>query len=155
MRRVGALAPRLSVVLLALFGLSACSVGSEVDRGDYVAANEAILAELPVYPGSTRTEVVSTPYRRTESGPVAGYGTRTVFRLPAAATGEDVATFYRDRLGVGWALVERLDGPVLNFRRGKVAVSINADNWRIHQFEIAVDHASYEEGDEGEEQPTA
>jgi hypothetical protein len=44
---------------------------------------------------------------------------------------------------VGWALVERLDGLVLNFRRGKARLSINVDNWRVHQFEIFVDHASY------------
>jgi hypothetical protein len=134
--------PRLLVVVVALLGFSACSAGYGVDRGDYVAANEAILAKLPVFPGSTPTEEISTPYRRTESGPIVGYGTRRVFQLPPAASAEDVTTFYTDRLGSEWALVERLDDPVLNFRRGKAAVSINVDNWRVHQFEVAVDHAS-------------
>ena len=88
-------------------------------------------------------EDVSTPYRRTESGPVVGYGTRRVFRLPIAASAQTVATFYTDRLGAEWALVEKVDGLVLNFRRGTAAVSINLDNWRVHQFEIAVDHGFY------------
>lgn len=134
---------RLLVVVVALLGFSGCSAGYGVDRGDYVAANEAILAELPIFPGSTPIEEASTPYRRTEIGPVAGYGTRRVFQLPTAASAADVAAFYTDRLGVGWALVERLDGLVLNFRRGKARLSINVDNWRVHQFEIFVDHASY------------
>jgi hypothetical protein len=38
---------RLLVVVVALLGFSGCSAGYGVDRGDYVAANEAILAELP------------------------------------------------------------------------------------------------------------
>jgi hypothetical protein len=53
-----------------------------------------------------------------------------------------VAHFYEEALCPRWALVERLDGPVLNFRRGDAAVSVNLDNWRVHMLELTVDHAA-------------
>ncbi len=40
--------------------------------------------------------------------------------------------------------MERLDGPVLNYRRDAAALSINGENWRHKEMEIHVDHAYYE-----------
>lgn len=116
---------------------------SGVDGDDDVRANVAIFDELPRLPAASLLGQVSTPYRATESGPVVGYGTRFDLRLPLAAEGDEVAAFYGVRLRPGWTLVERLDGPVVSFRRGDASLSINVESWRAHRLEIAIDHARY------------
>jgi hypothetical protein len=111
------------------------------DRSAYVHSNERLFRQLPVFPGSKLDTEISTAARKEEDGPVVGYTTRFEVRLPAAATGDQVASFYERRLRPSWRLVERLDGPVLNFRRGRSFVSVNLENWRTHVLELAVDHA--------------
>jgi hypothetical protein len=115
------------------------------DRGAYVKANEAVFHRLPVFPGAQLQDEISSEARSEEDGPVVGYVTRFVYTLPKAATGESVIAFYVSRLKAPWHVVERLGGgePVVNYRRGDASVSLNAGNWQIHQFEIAVDHAFY------------
>ncbi len=94
------------------------------------------------FPGARLESETSTAYRD-ESGPVLGYGTRFDFRLPRAATVTDVSSFFQRQLEPKWRLVEKLEGSVFNFRRGKSFVSINLENARIHVLEVAVDHAYY------------
>ncbi len=96
-------------------------------------ANEAIFNRLPRFPASEVIEDVSTPYGESESGPVVGYGTRFVLTLPADVEAGDVAAFFEERLRPQWLVVERLDGPVLNYRQGGASVSVNLDNWRVHK----------------------
>jgi hypothetical protein len=115
--------------------------GSGPDRGDYLRANERLFAELPTFPGSHVQRETTSSYHDDESGPVAGYSTRFELALPPSADAAAVGTFYRSRLAPQWRLVERLDGAVVNFRRGEEFVSINVDNASAHRFEIAVDHA--------------
>jgi hypothetical protein len=116
---------------------------SGVDGDDYVRANVAIFDEVPRFPAASLLGRVSTPYRATEPGPVVGYGTRFDLRLPLEAEGDEVAAFYEEGLRPGWTLVERLDGPVVNFRRGDASLSINVESWRAHRLEIAIDHARF------------
>jgi hypothetical protein len=130
-------------LLAAAAGLAGCAAGSTVDRGDYVRANEALYAKLPHLPGARLQSTTSTAYRTTESGPVVGYGTRFDLSLPRHATAATVSAFFLRRLRPEWRLVERLDGPVLNFQKGKAQLSINLDSWRAHLLEVAVDHAGY------------
>jgi hypothetical protein len=126
---------------LVAAGLAGC--GSGVDRGAYVKANERLFKQLPSFPGARLDSETSTVYRSSESGPVVGYGTRFDLMLPVAATAASVSSFFRERLRPGWRLVEAIDGPVFNFRRGKASVSINLENAQVHGLEIAVDHAYY------------
>ncbi len=141
MRALTAVATCTAVLLGALGGCG--GIGSGVDRDEYVKANEAIFDRLPHFPASEVIEEVSTPYGENESGPVTGYGTRFVLTLPADSDAGDVAAFFEERLRLKWRLVERLDGPVLNYRHGGAAVSINLENSRVHQMEVAVDSAFY------------
>jgi hypothetical protein len=108
-----------------------------------VRANEAVYAQLPSFPGARLKTETSTPYRADESGPIVGYGTRFDLRLPRSATGAAVGRFFLRRLRPEWRLVERLDGPILNFRQGGAQLSINLESWRAHVLEVAVDHARY------------
>jgi hypothetical protein len=120
-----------------IVGLAACG---GPDRAGYVQANQQVFEQLPPFPGATLDTTTSSPVREEENGPVVGYVTRFDLVLPADATGETVSSFYRRELSPDWHLVETLVGPVLNFRRGGACVSINAESWRTHVLEVAVDH---------------
>lgn len=132
----------LAAVVLTIALAAALAACGGLDRGDYVKANERLFEQLPAFPGARLESETSTAYRD-ESGPVLGYGTRFDFRLPRAATVTDVSSFFQRQLEPKWRLVEKLEGSVFNFRRGKSFVSINLENARIHVLEVAVDHADY------------
>lgn len=132
------------VVAGLLIAGGAFGCGSEVDRGDYVQANEALFERLPGFPGARLAEETSTAYRPSESGPIVGYGTLFELEFPSEATASDVSAFFQRRLRPKWRLIETLEGPVLNFRKSQASVSINLENAHIHILEIAVDHAFYD-----------
>lgn len=129
-------------VLLAAFGMLGCDGQGGVDQAAYVRANEAVFDRLPVFRGARLRAQSSAPYHAGEDGGglVAGYTTLFLFGLPHAAQADDVAAFFQRRLEPKWRLVERLDGPVLNFRKGRSSLSINLEGWRTHVLEVAVDH---------------
>jgi hypothetical protein len=143
MRRAG-WAMAMAVLALTTAGVAGCSHDS-IDRDSYVRKNERLFKQLPQYPGARVESETSTAYREEEGGPVVGYGTRFDMTLPAGTPVTNVSSFYRRRLRTRWRLVEALDGPVFNYRRGRASVSVNLENHRIDAFEIAVDHASYGE----------
>jgi hypothetical protein len=111
------------------------------DREAYIAGNERVFEQLPRFPGAKLSTTTSPAARVEENGPVVGYVTRFDLVLPRDADGVTVSSFYREELGPIWRLVESLDGPVLNFRRGEACVSINLEDWRNQILEIAIDHA--------------
>jgi hypothetical protein len=121
--------------------LGAVGCGSTVDRDAYVKANEKLFHQLPVFPGARLQQVVSTSYRSEENGPVVGYTTRFDFKLPVDAQPDNVASFFSQNLEPTWRLVERIDGPVLSFRKGRASVTINLESWRADILETVVDHA--------------
>lgn len=135
----------IAVVSVAvLLAAPSCAGGSEVDRDQYVGANRAIFDELPQYPGAAVVDEVSTPYRMYENTPVIGWGTRFGLSLAAGTTAPEVATFYEAALDPEWQLIERLDGPVFNYRHDGATLSVNLENSRIAELELFVDHAYYE-----------
>lgn len=124
--------------------LAACSGG--VDRDEYVEKNEELLASIPVFPRAERLEVTSSPYRGVDGeGSPRGYTTTYRFRLPASATRQEVARFYKSRLSDQWVLIEELvDGGgerVANFRREDASLSVNLENRDV--LELTADHDSY------------
>lgn len=120
--------------------LAGCSVGLDNDRDRSVIANRAVFDALPRYPGAVLVDEESTPIRVSENAPVSGWGTRFVLALPAGTHGADAAAFYARALaGRGWRLVERYDGPVLNYRSDRAFVSVNLENWRAGEMEVYVD----------------
>jgi hypothetical protein len=130
----------LGVVAVLVLGLAACGGGN---RKTYVKANAALFNQLPHFPGSHVEDETTTAYHADESGPVAGYSTRFDLTLPPGATADAVASFYRQRLGPRWRLVENIGGSVLNFRRGRAFLSVNLENVNRQMLEIAVDHEYY------------
>ena len=133
-------ASALAVVLLSL-SLVGCR---ESGRDSYVKANERLFASLPRFPNAKLKSETSTPYSEEDSPHVLGYVTRFDFALPAGpAVAPDVRSFFTRRLRPDWLWVETLDGPVLNFRRGKAFVSINLASQRTHLLEVAVDQDYY------------
>ena len=135
------------VLVVALVG----SAWTLVDRDSYVAANKAVLAELPTFPGSDVISVRSSSYSGGDSAwsPPIGYVTTQLVALPANATPEEVAAFFERELRPEWTLVEKLSesqdggGPVLNFRRGSAFLSVNLESWRAGILEVAVDHGAF------------
>ena len=131
-----------AAALVAIVAVLASLFGSGIDRGGYVAANEAVLAELPTYPGA-RVESTSSAPAYTDENTLAGYTTLRLYELPRESTPAAVASYYeRALVSGGWTVVERLDGPVLSFRRGNALVSVNLEGWRGGILEVVVDHAA-------------
>jgi hypothetical protein len=124
--------------------LAGCGGGGSAPLRDaYVKANESLFQELPRFPGSRVESEKSSAYRDAESGPVIGYSTRFDLALPADVTPDTIAAFFQERLRPKWRLVEKLDGHVLNFRRGEAFVSINLEGWQAQVLEVGVDHAYF------------
>jgi hypothetical protein len=99
----------------------ALAVGPWCDggRSDYLAANDAVLGELPLYPGATEVlREVETVRQRTcgASGslnsldhvncPTAGWATHLRYEAPAGTTGAMVRDHYESTLPAGWTIDE-------------------------------------------------
>jgi hypothetical protein len=127
------------VIAPVAFGGVGCG-NSGPARDAYVTANEAVFRQLPIFPGARLREESSSAAYAGDDGEIVGYTTLYHFDLPSDARADDVAAFFRRRLEPRWRLVEQLDGPVLNFRKGRAIVSINLEGWRTHMLEVAVNH---------------
>jgi hypothetical protein len=71
--------------------------GCGPDRNEYVAANEAIVDELPLFPGASELSRESMSYTFEDGGPLdapEGYGTLVVYRVPEGTTEDEVLDFY-------------------------------------------------------------
>jgi hypothetical protein len=129
-----------------------------MDKDAYLAANRRVLTALPAFPGATVIGTIVSPYYEDGRGrtPI-GYTTLRRYRLPARATAEDVAAFYRTRLRSRWRLAEEIagdkhTGPVLNFARDAASASVNLESKRQRVLEISVDSDFY--GKLGRRQPS-
>jgi hypothetical protein len=138
---------RVAVLVLPLFLLAgACAP----DRGEWIAKNEALLARLPHYPGSTRVATQTLELEEgAESMPrVVGYSTHASYRPPPKASARAIVRFFVVRLRrEGWrgdsAVVDRV--PMACFTRGRAFVSILTDGMvdappAERTFELGVNH---------------
>jgi hypothetical protein len=138
---------RVAALLLPLLLLAG---GCAPDRGEWTAKNEALLARLPHYPGSTR---VATQTLEIEEGSeltshVVGYSTHVSYRPPPKASAQAIVRFFAVRLRrQGWrgssAVVDRV--PMACFTRGRALVSILTDGMvdvppAERTFELGVNH---------------
>lgn len=99
-----------SVVIFKSDALIGCRLFS-VDQDEWVAANRALLEDVPVYPGSTLMYESSNGsavakdrcIRAENSGPYDSYTTFVRYRMPAGSRFADVAAFYKRQLTrKGW-----------------------------------------------------
>ena len=143
---------RASLLLVLSLLLVACSS----DKDAYVAKNEEILDALPVIPGATEYRTTSASYVEEESGPIVGYTTNVVYRVPEELSAQEAIDFYVDALTPEWA-VEFDEIPITNtagdglgvvllanFRRGEAGVQLNTDGifpgGGPHTIELSIDH---------------
>jgi hypothetical protein len=107
---------------------------------------DAAYRTLPPYPGAKQIEhEIGGPGEAGDEGSTAmDGGAGSVFHLPSTATVARVERFYTTRLhAAGWKLSERLPGvpgtgPVLNFERGQLRVSINLEGGYGQRPEVGV-----------------
>jgi hypothetical protein len=124
-----------------VFALAGCGGGGKSTRAGYVQANETLFKSLPAYPHATAASAGTTSYAGKNNS--VGYQTRYVVTVPPTATATKLQTFYAGHLQSAWKLVAQLDGPVLNFRKGKAFVSVNMTGSRTHKVEVTVDQDFY------------
>lgn len=116
---------------IALFGLTAFLVyfyfflpGQGVDRGDYVAANEALLAEARVHPQAEEIEITHSPYYSGDISPVNGYTTNVTYKVDELLTIAELQDFYLEELPPrGWTLARRTPEG-LSFRQGTAILAV-------------------------------
>ena len=134
----------LAVSLATAAVLVAGCAWRDVDKGDYVAKNEAILNSVPAFPGGVLVATSSGESQRANGdvGRITGYETMQTFRVPTSAYRDQVKDFFKSRLLGEWALVGEGD-EFVTFRRGSARLVI----WPItarHVIELAVDHDAYQ-----------
>jgi hypothetical protein len=138
----------LTAAFLLSLPLLAVGCGKGLDRSKYVARNSTLYESLPRASSAAKVEQRSVPYRTKEDGPIGGYTTLTILRVPRRTSLAQIVAFYRTRLPAeGWILVERLDGPVLNFKKARASVSVNLESFRERLVEIAVDYDGAAKGE--------
>ncbi len=106
-RRQGISAVALVIVAVAgylayLFGTGAGVIGN-ADRSQHVAGNEALLRQVPVYPGARYGTAYTTESKDNNGwpeglGPITSYSTTHVYALEAAPSRPAVIQWYRSRL---------------------------------------------------------
>lgn len=138
-----------ALAITAVTALIAASDEADVNKDAYVAANQRVLAALPVFPGAHTIATVVVPYYEAGGGrsPV-GFTTLRRYRLPRGATVDGVAAFYRSRLRSRWRLTEQIagdeqTGPVLNFARDTASASVNLESKEQRVLEVSVDARSH------------
>jgi hypothetical protein len=143
-------------IVLLLLAVWACGDDEDVEEADYIAANEAILDELPALPGAELTQTTTAPYFEGDGAgaPVAGYTTNAVFRVPDGTSAEDVVSFYEEELSGEWES-RREESPIVDqptgerigtvitatFTQDGATVSVNTDGIATGDstFEIGID----------------
>jgi hypothetical protein len=108
---------------------------------EFVSANRASLATLPVYPGATLEHETSAPiYDGARLARVVGYTTTRSFTLPRSVSSLTVSGWYLEQLR-GRCTVRQVNGePVADFTCGTVIVSVDPGGPLFtRRYEIAVD----------------
>lgn len=86
-----------AILLLLLLGAAVLSSACGPDGGAYVDTNEAIVEELPLFPGAVELSRESMSYSFEDGGPLdaaEGYNTYVTFHAPGGTTEDDLFDFY-------------------------------------------------------------
>lgn len=118
------------------------------DRGTYVAANAALLATMPPYPGAKEIGRESMSYSLDGDGGFLdepeGYGTRVTYRLPGGVTAAEVTSHYIAVAGGDWSHKFEF---TLMLCRGDSLVSVDTSGVAANQtYDVYVDYSYAQEG---------
>jgi hypothetical protein len=97
--------PRLALLLATLaLALAGCGGGGGSDEAADSAANDAILAKLPTYPGATIHDKSVNPYFPEDGGGAQplGHTTNVNYEVPSGIDPVAVVKFYSSRLEPDW-----------------------------------------------------
>jgi hypothetical protein len=128
-----------------LFVLTACG---GPDRGSYVAANAALLATMPPFPGAREIGRESMSYSLDGDGGFLdkpeGYGTRVTYQLTGGVTTDDVTGHYIAVAGPEWS--HRFEFTLM-LCRGESLVSVDTSGVSANQtYDVYVDYSYAQEG---------
>jgi hypothetical protein len=116
-------------VVLSLATASLLATGCawrDVDKSDYVARNEKVLASVPVFPGAVLVRRYTYDWRRDgDLGPITGYATDWTYRVPRDAYRDEVTDFYKRVLPPEWTFMGGNEVN-LSFRRGANLLAVSA-----------------------------
>jgi hypothetical protein len=117
--------PLLFASFLVVLAALACWDDDDVEEADYIAANEALLDELPRFPGAERTQTTTAPYSDGDGAdaPIAGYTTNAVFSAPDGTSAEDVVGFFEEELSDDWKS-QREESPVVDQPTGEQIATV-------------------------------
>ena len=144
-RRTLVIVGLLAAVVVGALGVWIVRAQSSVDEDEWVRANEAILATIPVHPRAKRLSTMSfgepggglLPH---ENGPpYRAFWTHHNFTLPEGVETGDVRSFYERRL-TGWQRGGH-DGCGVAYRRGVAALWVDACNGDMR---LVVNHRAYD-----------
>jgi hypothetical protein len=115
----------LLAIFLVVLAAWACGDDDDVEEADYIAANEAVLHALPMFPGAERTQTTSAPYFEGDGAnvPIAGYTTKVVFRAPDGTSAEDVVSFFEQELSGDWDS-QREESPIVDQPSGQQIATV-------------------------------
>jgi hypothetical protein len=95
--------PILFAIVVSITLATSCASGP--DRAKYVDANEALISELPTFPGVARVASASGAYSLEDRGifdSPDGYGTHVTFAIPSGTRPEDMRDFYLANVPPPW-----------------------------------------------------
>lgn len=148
---------RTTLIVAAMLGLAGITLGVALcvpfRESRYVAANEEIAAELPVYPGAVEVGREHFDYSRNESFWTAGWETQVHYRLPEDVTAEDVTAYFEERATPDWdrgvpeyigrhrQLLVMCRGGTTAFGEGADRVVVLADDVAsLSTYSVSIDH---------------
>jgi hypothetical protein len=140
--------PLLFAILLVVPAAWACGDDDGVEEADYIAANEAILDELPSFPGAERIQTTSAPYFEGDGAdaPIAGYTTNAVFTAPEGTSAEDVVSFFEEELSGDWES-RREESPIVDLPTGEQIATVVTATFTQDGATVAVNTDGIATGD--------
>src|SRR4051794_14466399 len=134
----------------SVFAVAGCKLRS-VDKGKEIALNEAVVRDVPLFPGARLVDTFAIGDKRGNgwpaedepgSGPNTGYRLYKTYELPRGTASRKVLAFYEDALRDTWRQVGYSgDGSFdRSYRKGKANLYISISQDHLY---FSIDHRAY------------